>query len=119
MKTQGEGSSGQASPKSPITYVRSPITRFASSKGKGIIQDTQNDLQEAKAILQETQKLDKEGSIQQEIKKEDPELRKPSPQPNLDSCYRFIEGGRVIPQKISIPLFFELEKERARTHRWT
>jgi len=24
----------------------------------------------------------------------------------------------VIPQKISIPLLFELEKERARTHRW-
>jgi len=36
----------------------------------------------------------------------------------LDSYYWFIEGGKVIPQKFSIPLFFELEKERARTHRW-
>jgi len=56
--------------------------------------------------------------MQQEPKKEDLELREPSPQPNLDSYYRFIEGGRVIPQKVSIPLFFELEKERAITHRW-
>ena len=56
--------------------------------------------------------------MQQETKKDDPELREPSPQPNLDSYYRFIEGGRVIPQKFSIPLFFKLEKERAGTHRW-
>ena len=32
LKNQGEGSSGQASPKSPITYVRRPVTRSASSK---------------------------------------------------------------------------------------
>ena len=56
--------------------------------------------------------------MQQETKREDPELREPSNQPNLDSYYRFIEGGRVIPQKFPIPLFFELEKERAKTHIW-
>ena len=56
--------------------------------------------------------------MQQETKKEFPKLREPSPQPNLDSYYRFIEGGRVIAHKFSIPLLFELEKERARTHRW-
>jgi len=56
--------------------------------------------------------------MQQEKKREDLELREPSPQPNIDSCYRFIVGGRVIPQKNSIPLSFELEKQRARTHRW-
>lgn len=56
--------------------------------------------------------------MQQKTKKEGPELREHIPQPNLDSYYRFIEGGRVIPQKISIPLFFELEKERKRTNRW-
>ena len=62
------------------------------------------DLQEAEAILQETllnlhetQKKDQEGITQQETKKEDPEWREPSPQPKLDSYYRFIEGGRVIP----------------------
>jgi len=36
----------------------------------------------------------------------------------LNSYYQFIEGSRVIPQKFAIPLFFKLEKERARTHRW-
>lgn len=56
--------------------------------------------------------------MHQETKKEDPKLREPSPQPNLDSYYNFIEGGRVIPHKFSIPLFFELEKEREITHRW-
>ena len=55
---------------------------------------------------------------QQEAKEDDPETKEPNPQPNLDSCYWFIEGGRVIPKFFSIPLFFELEKERARTHRW-
>jgi len=62
--------------------------------------------------------MDQEGIIQQETKKGEPERTEPSPQPNLDSYYRFTKGGRVIPQKNSIPLFFELEKERARTHRW-
>jgi len=45
-------------------------------------------------------------------------VREPSPQPNLESYYRFVEGGRVIPWKCAIPLFFELEKEKERTHRW-
>jgi len=62
--------------------------------------------------------MDQEGITQQETKKEDPDLRVPSPQPNLNSYYTFIEGVRVIPQNFSIPLFFELEKEKARTHRW-
>lgn len=104
IKTQGEGSSAQTFAKSPITYKRRPVTISTSSKGKDILQDTQQDLQEAEAVLQETllnlqetQKLDKEGSMHQEIKREDPELREPSPQPNLDSYYKFIEGGRVIP----------------------
>jgi len=51
-------------------------------------------------------------------KGESQELQEPSPQPNLSSYYSFIEGGKVIPHKFSIPLFFELEKERGRTHRW-
>jgi len=56
--------------------------------------------------------------MQQETKTKDPELREPSPHPNHDSYYRFIEGGRVIPQKFSITLFFEIEKDRIRTHKW-
>jgi len=38
-----------------------------------------------------------EGITQQETKKEDPELREPSPQLNLNYYYRFIEGGKVTP----------------------
>jgi len=55
------------SPKSPITYVRMPMTRSTSSKGKAILQDTQQNLQEVEAViqdtmlnLQKTQKLEKE-----------------------------------------------------------
>ena len=62
--------------------------------------------------------MDKEGSLQQETKEEDTELKEPSPQPNLDSYYKFIEGDKVIPQKFSIPLFFELEKEITKSHIW-
>jgi len=36
----------------------------------------------------------------------------------LSSYYKFIEGGRIIPKKISIPLLYELEIERGRTHMW-
>jgi len=42
------------SPKSLITYLRRPTTRSSSSKGKEILQDTQQNLQEAKTALQDT-----------------------------------------------------------------
>jgi len=29
-----------------------------------------------------------------------------------------MEGGKIVPQKFAVPLFFELEKERVRTHTW-
>jgi len=63
IKTQEERSSAQTSPKSPITYVRRPVTRSTLSKGKDILQDTQQDLQEAEAILQETQQLVREWCV--------------------------------------------------------
>lgn len=62
--------------------------------------------------------MEKEWIMQQETKKEDLEMREPSPQPNIDSYYRSIGGGRVIPQNFSIFVFFDLEKERERRHRW-
>ena len=52
------------------------------------------------------------------MKEEAQELQEPDPQPNLFSYYNLLEGGMIIPQKFAIPLFFELEKERVRTHRW-
>jgi len=36
-KKEGEGTSKQASPKSPITYVRRPVTKSTSTKGKGLL----------------------------------------------------------------------------------
>jgi len=36
----------------------------------------------------------------------------------LGSYYNLLEKGRIIPQKFAIPLFFELEKGRIRSHRW-
>jgi len=51
------------------------------------------------------------------VKEEELEIQEPDFQPSLASYYNFLEGGRIIPQKFSIPLFFELEKERIRTHR--
>lgn len=44
IKTQEEGYLAQNSPKYLITYVRRPITRSTSSKGKNILQDTQQDI---------------------------------------------------------------------------
>jgi len=63
--------------------------------------------------------MDQEGITEQETKKEYLDLIEyTSPQPNLNSYYRFIESDRVIPQKFSIPLFFEFEKEMEITHTW-
>ena len=42
----------------------------------------------------------------------------PSPQPSLSSYYNFLEVGKIIPQKFTVPLFFALEEERVRTHTW-
>lgn len=47
--------------------------------------------------LQEAQKLERKIGEQKKTKEEEPETKEPSPQPNLDSYYQFIEGGRVIP----------------------
>ena len=109
--------------KSPITYVRRPTTRSTCSKGKEILQDPQQNLQEVKTILhdtllnlQEAQKLERKVGEWKEAKEEDLETKEPNPQPSLDSYYWIIEGGRVIPQKFAIPLFFKLEKESSRTH---
>ena len=82
--------------------MRRLVTRSTSFKEKEILQDTQKELQEAEAVLQETQKLDEERSKQQETKREDPELRQPIRQPNLESYYIFIKGARVIPKNFVI-----------------
>jgi len=45
-------------------------------------------------------------------------IMEPSPQPSLGSYYNFLEAGKIIPQKFTVPLFLALEEERVRTHTW-
>jgi len=52
------------------------------------------------------------------VKEEAQELQEPEPQPNIDSYYRLLEGGKIIPLKFAILMFFKLEKERVTTDRW-
>lgn len=52
------------------------------------------------------------------MKEEAQELQELDPKPNLASYYNLLERGKIIPQKFAIPLFYELEKERVKTHRW-
>ena len=36
----------------------------------------------------------------------------------MGSYYNLLESEKIIPQKFIVLLFFELEKERVRTHTW-
>ena len=49
---------------------------------------------------------------------EEEHIPEPTPQPILTSYYNFLEAGKIIPQKFTVPLFFALEEERVRTHMW-
>jgi len=116
---------GKESPsKAPITYERG-TPRSPTWKEKVELQDPKTILQEAQTViqetlsrLQETQQPEKTLEEQPKWKEKATEPQEPDPQPNLASYYHLLEGGRIIPQTFAIPLFFELEKERIRTHRW-
>ena len=59
-----------------------------------------------------------EAEVEQPVEVEEEQIQEPSPQPSLSSYYTFLEGGKIIPQKFTMPLFFALEEERIRTHTW-
>ena len=89
------------------------------------LQEAENVLQDTLARLQETEKREGEGpsspregeaELPEEIERE--HITEPRPSPNLNSYYTFLEAGKIIPQKFTAPLFFELEKERVRSHTW-
>lgn len=42
----------------------------------------------------------------------------PSLQPNLGSYYNFLEAGKIIPKKFTVPLFLALEEGIVQTHTW-
>ena len=85
---------------------------------KAVLQEAQTSLQETLVKLKETEKLEKKVKEQTEEEDKEKEIPEPRPQPNLGSYYNLLEGGKIIPQKFAVPLFFELEKERVRTHTW-
>jgi len=118
--------------KSPVTYERgSPKKNTWQEKldlltEKTRLQEAENVLQETMARLQETERREGEGpssppmeaKVEQPIEVEEEQIQEPSPQPSLGSYYMFLNAGKIIPQKFTMPLFFALEEERIRTHTW-
>ena len=54
----------------------------------------------------------REEEIEPQREEEVEHILEPSPQPIFSSYYNFLEAGRIIPQKFTMPLFFALEEER-------
>ena len=74
--------------------------------------------QDVQELVQAEQQLQKSVASPQTFKKKITEFQEPTPQLKLGSYYKFIEGGRLIPEKFTIPLLHELEIERGCTHKW-
>ena len=107
-----------------ITYERgSPKTstwrvRIRMMDSKIALQEAETSLLETLAKLKETEKLEKKAAKSSQGEEKTEEILEPSPQPSLGSYYNLLEGGKIIPQKFVVPLFFALEQERTRTHTW-
>jgi len=82
---------------------------------KVVLQEAQTSLQETLAKFKEIEKLENKAEEQSQEEGKAKEIPDPSPNPNLDSYYNLLEGGKIIPQKFAVPLFFKLEKEGVRT----
>src|ERR1700733_2318145 len=89
------------------------------------LQQAEKVLQDTLTRLQETEQREKEGPSSPkddeleppgEEKKE--HIPEPTPSPNLNSYYNFLEAGKIIPQKFTVPLFVALEEEKVRSHTW-
>ena len=70
------------------------------------------------ARLKEIERMEGEVAKSPQKEEEVEHIMEPSPQPSLGSYYNFLEVGKIIPQKFTVPLFFALEEERVRTHTW-
>ena len=107
-----------------ITYERgSPKTstwkeKIKSMDSKATLQEAATSLRETLAKLKETEKLEEKVAKQSQGERKTTEIPEPTPQRDLGSYYNLLEGGKTIPQKFVVPLVFELEKERIRTHTW-
>ena len=85
---------------------------------KTLLQDAEAILQETLARLKETERMEWEVATSPQREGEVEHIMEPSPQPSLSSYYNFLEAGKIIPQKFTVPLFFALEEERVWTHTW-
>lgn len=101
---------------SPKTSTWKEMIKLMDSKA--VLQEAQTSLQETLTKLKETEKLEKKAQEHSQEEGKAKEIPQPRPQPNLGSYYNLLEGGKIIPQKFAVPLFFELEKETVRTHTW-
>ena len=80
---------------------------------KARLQDAENALQDTLARLKETERMEeeplslpREGEVEPPKDVEEEHIPKPSPQPSLSSYYNFLDAGKIIPQKFTVPLFF-------------
>lgn len=85
---------------------------------KASLQDAETVLQETLARLKETEQMEERVAKSPQEEEKTEVIMEPSPQPSLGSYYNFLEAGKIIPQKFTVPLFLALEEERVRTHTW-
>ena len=85
---------------------------------KASLHDAETVLQETLARLKETKEMEGEAAKSPQEEEKVGDIVEPSPQPRLGSYYNFLEAGKIIPQKFTVPLFLPLEEERVRTHTW-
>lgn len=82
------------------------------------LQDAEAALQETLARLKETEQMEERAAKSSQEEEKADTIMEPSPQSNLGSYYNFLEAGKIIPKKFTVPLFVALEEERVRTHTW-
>lgn len=72
-------------------------------------------VQETLARLKETERMEGEADTSPQREEDIEHIMEPSPLPSVSSYYNFLEAGKIIPQKFTVPIFFALEEERVRT----
>ena len=73
---------------------------------KTALQEAETTLQETLAKLKEIQELEEKTTKQQQGEEKTKEILELSSQPSLGSYYNLLEGGKIIPQKFVVPIFF-------------
>ena len=76
------------------------------------LQDAEAILQETLARLKETEQMEERAAKSPQEEEKTDVIMEPSPQPSLGSYYKFLEAGKIIPQKFTVSLFLALEEER-------